>query len=171
MDWTIGGLDTEYKLPYTKLPKGSTSERTKYGLLVIEREGYHNVLNVTLNGKQLTLISDESARSVWALRNRIVVKVDRTYMQAIVESYLWERFKDEDKQYFVPILASGHGWVIQPFIDFKHIEGFFSTPHHVVMGRLEKQYGLFDLGVRQLGLDKKGRMKIHDYGFCAAVRP
>jgi len=158
------------------LPKGSTSERTPYGIVVIERDGQTHIKAVFVNGVHCEAISVRSNRRVFKVPRRgIVVKVDRYENQCEVEGRLYgEHLEKEDRKHFAATLYWGRGFNIQKFVTFTRAPENGTTPQGKIVDRLQEKYGLSDIygsgSCRQWGITSQGKLVIHDYGFSAKVR-
>jgi len=152
---------------------GSTSERTPYGILTIERKGPREVKSVTLDGKPLELLSNNSDRSVWRYRKRFVVKVDRYGWQGRTEAHVYAHLSKQDRRLFAATLYLGYAFVIQRYLGDKWRRASMHNHDDQAVARLIEsvtgKYNIGDMcGVRQWAITttRKGKEKpvIHDYG-------
>jgi hypothetical protein len=178
------------------IPQGSQCERTKYGVVRIERGEVmaacenprctchldhrgrprwdnRKILGVYLNDKPLILVSDTTDRSVWRYRHRIVVKVDRYGLQSRTEAKVFKVVKPKHRKYFAATLHAGVGFTIQAFVHLQKQEwksGYDGgvADQHIL--RMIREYNLSDINEypgRQWGYTHQGQPVIHDYGITA----
>lgn len=152
-----------------RLPKGSTSDRTQFGILEITRDTNGKPTAVHLNGQALMPMAREGERWVWRWKSLFVVKIDSNRFQSLNEALLWKRLKPEDRKFFAATLYLGRGFVLQRFRAFTrigHARNIDRQAARLIVARLVQEYKIEDMysGDRQWGVTRQKSPVIHDYG-------
>lgn len=150
---------------------------TPVGRISITRaeDAYGNnreIRRVQLDGVPLRELPHTTARQIFT-NEIIVVKVDiEIANQSSTQAKLWEAFTPLHRTFFSTLLAFGPGFTVERFVKLNKSRNLIPTALLTRAERkyirLGKQYDIADLQhgtMGQWGLDPKGKLVIHDYGF------